>query len=62
MSSFTEAMAIATAVWAVMVGIFATIYPAILLWFLTRPATRAACLARAKPAGQPPELEPGARS
>ena len=62
MASLAEAAAIGTAVWAVVVGLFASIYPALSLWFLTRPSTRAACLARAKPVGSPSDSDPGALS
>ena len=41
--------------------VFSIGYPLLSLWFLTRPATRAAILARAKPAGLPPELISGER-
>ena len=59
MAALGQFTAIATAVTSVVSALFASIYPALSLWFLTRPATRAAFLARAKPAGPPLELEPG---
>jgi len=49
MASLTQVTAIASAVTSVASALLASIYPALSLWFLTRPATRASCLARAKP-------------
>jgi Zn-dependent membrane protease YugP len=59
---FSQFTAILTAVVAVASALFGSIYPALSLWFLTRPATRAACLARAMPMGPPLGFEPGAPS
>ena len=59
MASLAEFMAVATAVWSVVLALFASIYPQLSLWFLTRPPTRAAILARAKPIAAPPEFEVG---
>lgn len=50
---------IATAVTTVVSACFAMIYPILTLWFLTRPSTRAALMARANPAGPPLQFEPG---
>jgi 23S rRNA pseudoU1915 N3-methylase RlmH len=61
LASLSQFAAIATAVTSVMSAVVASIYPLLSLWFLTRPATRAAILARAKPAGPPPELISGER-
>jgi hypothetical protein len=56
---FSQFAAIASAVTSVMTAVFASIYPVLSIWFLTRPATRAACLVRAKPDGVPPGMELG---
>jgi hypothetical protein len=56
---FSQFTAILTAVVAVASALFGSIYPVLSLWFLTRPATRAACLARAMATGPPLEYEPG---
>jgi hypothetical protein len=58
LSSLSQFAAIATAVTSVMSALAASIYPVLSLWFLTRPATRAAVLSAAKASG-PPEFEPG---
>jgi hypothetical protein len=44
-----QMMAIMSAVAVVFSALIASIYPAISLWFLTRPPTRAACLQASKP-------------
>jgi hypothetical protein len=62
LTSLSQVTAVATAVSSVMSALFASIYPVLSLWFLTRPATRAACLTRAKPSGAPPGLELGEMS
>jgi len=62
MAFFAQFTAILTAVTAVASALFASIYPVLTLWFLTRPAARAACLARAMPTGPPLDFEPGERS
>jgi hypothetical protein len=59
MTSLAQFTAVATAVYSVFMALFASIYPVLSLWFLSRAATRAACLARPKPSGQPPGLELG---
>ncbi len=61
MTLLSQFAAILTAVTAVASALIASIYPALSLWFLTRPATRAACLARAMPTGPPLDFEPGER-
>jgi hypothetical protein len=58
MASLAQFQAIASAVLSVMSALVAVIYPSLTLWFLTRPATRAAFLVRAKPAGPPLQFEP----
>lgn len=62
MASIAQLTAVATAVTTVIGALFAVIYPVLSLWFLTRPPTRAAILARARPPGPPPEFELGERS
>jgi hypothetical protein len=57
MASLAQFQAIASAVVSVMSALVAVIYPSLTLWFLTRPATRAALLARSKPAGPPLQFE-----
>jgi hypothetical protein len=59
MALFAQFTAVLTAVTTVASALFASIYPAVSLWFLTRPATRAACLARSMATGPPPDLGPG---
>jgi predicted Holliday junction resolvase-like endonuclease len=59
MATFAQFAAIASAVTTVMSAIVAIIYPVLSLIFLTRPATRAAILARANLAGIPPGLDLG---
>jgi hypothetical protein len=46
-SQMGRAMAVASAVFMVFQAVVASIYPALALWFLTRPAARAACLKEA---------------
>ena len=48
--------AIAGAVAMIFTALVASIYPALSLWFLTRPPTRAACLQRSKPPSAPPGM------
>jgi hypothetical protein len=60
MAILAQATAVATAVMSVVTALFASIYPVLSLWFLTRPPTRAAILARAKPS-PPPDFELGDR-
>jgi hypothetical protein len=62
MASMAQFTAIATAVTSVASALLASIYPALSLWFLSRPATRAAVMARAKPSGPPPGFAPGETS
>jgi hypothetical protein len=52
--------AILSAVAMVFSGVVASVYPALSLWFLTRPPCRAACLKEATSTGKPtPENELG---
>ena len=62
MAFFAQFTAVITGVTAVASALFGSIYPALSLWFLTRPATRAACLTRVMPTGPPLDFEPGERS
>jgi hypothetical protein len=50
---------IAGAVSMIFTALIASIYPALSIWFLTRPPTRAACLQRSKPLSAPPGMQPG---
>jgi hypothetical protein len=61
MATLGQFAAVAAAVTSILTAIVAAIYPALSLWFLTRPATRAAILSRAKPVGPPPDFEAGER-
>jgi flagellar biosynthesis/type III secretory pathway M-ring protein FliF/YscJ len=61
-ASMGQFAAIAAAVTSVMSALFASIYPALSLWFLTRPSARAALMARVKPAGSSPEFDVGVPS
>jgi len=54
MGGLAELTAVMTAVGSVGMAVVASIYPAISIWFLTRPRARAACLATTKPADQWP--------
>jgi hypothetical protein len=58
MAAIGQFAAIAGAVATVVMAVFGSIYPVVSLWFLTRPAARAAVMARAKPAA-PPEFAAG---
>ena len=53
--SLAQFSVIMGAVFQIFSLVVASIYPALVIWFLTRPRSRAACLR--KPAGKPPELE-----
>jgi hypothetical protein len=52
-------MSIFGAIAMVFNGLIASIYPAVSIWFLTRPPARAACLQRSGPLSGPPGLQPG---
>jgi hypothetical protein len=52
-SQMGRVMAIASAVFTVFEAVVASVYPALSLWFLSRPPTRAACL-RETPSTEPP--------
>ena len=59
MVGMAQVTAIFGAVAVVFSAMVACIYPAISLWFLTRPPTRAACLQGSKPAVAESSLDPG---
>jgi len=59
MSYMSRMMAIGGAVVVVFEAVVASVYPALSLWFLTRPPTRAACLKETPSAEPPPATEPG---
>jgi hypothetical protein len=50
---------IISAVWQVFCAIVASVYPALLWWYLSRPPARAACMKQAKPEQQETNLEWG---
>jgi hypothetical protein len=50
---------IAGAVTMIFTALIASIYPALSIWFLTRPPARAACLLSSKPPSSPPGMQPG---
>lgn len=50
---------IAGAVTMIFSALIASIYPALSIWFLTRPPVRAACLQPSKPPSAPPGMQPG---
>jgi hypothetical protein len=59
MMYFSMFMSIAGAIAMVFSALIASIYPALSIWFLTRPPARAACLQRSMPPLAPPEMQPG---
>jgi hypothetical protein len=59
MSSMAQFTAIATAVTTIFGAVMASIYPALAIWFLTRPSARAACLAKQPIAPPTPGFEQG---
>ncbi len=48
-TSLAQMSAVVSAVTSVATAVIASIYPVCLIWFLTRPRARAACLAASKP-------------
>jgi hypothetical protein len=50
---------IAGAVSMIFTALIASIYPALSIWFLTRPPARAACLIPSMPPSAPPGMHPG---
>jgi hypothetical protein len=52
-------MSIAGAVGMFFTALIASIYPALSIWFLTRPPVRAACLLPSKAPSAPPGMQPG---
>jgi hypothetical protein len=50
---------IAGAVSMIFTALIASIYPALSIWFLTRPPARAACLIPSMPPSAPPGMQPG---
>jgi gas vesicle protein len=62
MFGFGQIMGILVAIVVVFSALVASIYPAISLWFLTRPPTRAACMQRPKAAEPPAQFDLGGLS
>jgi hypothetical protein len=60
MATLSQFAAVAGAVSSVMTALFAVIYPILLLWFMTRPSTIAAVVAKARSSAPPPDFEVGA--
>jgi cell division protein FtsB len=56
MTEFARIGVIIGAVWIVFTAIVASVYPAMMWWYLSRPAARAACMDRPKP--ELPEPDP----
>jgi energy-coupling factor transporter transmembrane protein EcfT len=59
MSEFIRFGMIFAAVWQVFSAIVASVYPALMWWYLSRPPARAACMKQPEPEQQEPELEWG---
>jgi hypothetical protein len=58
-AQMTRMMAIASAVFIIFEAVVASVYPALSLWFLTRPPTRAACWKESASTGPPQAIGPG---
>jgi hypothetical protein len=59
LSEIARMGAIAGAVMTVFGAVLASIYPALLIWFLTRPPARAACMKGLKPLEPHEQVQPG---
>jgi hypothetical protein len=57
MTSLAPIVGVFTALGTVANAVFASVYPALSIWYLTRPRSRAACLAKPAPAWSEPAWE-----